>query len=131
MALGASHRCMFPLFEIPDYFLMAIRAFKYHRMVFSLLVALFRTLFMTIVAFINGWVDSGFTHRFKQKQGLVGIMTFHTSYGIIDDVKKFVVFLGIYLSKVMGTGVELAVTIKASLESVFFGHWNHFFWNGF
>ena len=58
-------------------------------------------------------------------------MTFHTSYGIIDDVKKFVVFLGVYLSKITGTGVELAVAVKTSLEGVFFGHLNHLRRNGF
>ena len=80
MASGTSHKCMFPLFEILDYCRMAILAFKYHRMVLNILMALLRRLFMTIVAFKYGWMDPGFTHWNKQIQWFVGIMTFHASY---------------------------------------------------
>ncbi len=79
MALGTSHKCMFPLFEILDYGGMTVFTFKYHRMVFSLFITLLRTILMATVAFIYGWMDPGFTHRVKQIQRLVGIMTFHTS----------------------------------------------------
>jgi hypothetical protein len=71
---------MFPLFEIPDYRRMTILTFKYRRMVCSIFMALLRTLLMTLLAFKNRWMDPGFTHRIKQKQRLVGIMTFHASY---------------------------------------------------
>ncbi len=80
MALGTSHKCMFPLFEILDYGGMTVLTIKYHRMVLNIFMALFRACFMAIFAFIYGWMDPGFTHRIKQIQRLVRIMTFHASY---------------------------------------------------